>query len=98
MTPKNRTVKTLQISGTKVMDDRNATAPPVPMFAECRMFHAHDPELHGARAIRLAQTIFLVQVIGFKCFVYKYVMIKPNNTDSRVGTPGKKLDTTNAAA
>mmetsp|Transcript_4458 Transcript_4458/g.6168 ORF Transcript_4458/g.6168 Transcript_4458/m.6168 type:complete len:204 (-) Transcript_4458:925-1536(-) len=49
---------------------------------------AADPLVSGAKAIRQAQTTFFNHVIGFRCFVYQKVSIKPTTTDMRAGIPG----------
>ena len=49
---------------------------------------AAEPDVKGDRAIKDAQTTFLSQVMGFKCFVYQKVNIRPMTTESLAGTPG----------
>lgn len=57
----------------------------------CTMSIVAIPLVSGLRAIRLAQTAFLSQVFGLRCFVYQKVKIRPIVTHARAGAPGTKV-------
>ena len=54
--------------------------------------HAANPLVTGLIATKAAQLKFFIQVFGFKCTVYKYVMMDPPNTNKREMTPGTNAE------
>mmetsp|Transcript_29953 Transcript_29953/g.45849 ORF Transcript_29953/g.45849 Transcript_29953/m.45849 type:complete len:99 (-) Transcript_29953:770-1066(-) len=86
----------MQISLPKIPKKRVATSLPIPPNHKLALL-ATPPSaacmakalVSGALATIIAQAVFLSQVMGLICRVYKIVNMEPNMTDNLVMFPGK---------
>mmetsp|Transcript_29952 Transcript_29952/g.45841 ORF Transcript_29952/g.45841 Transcript_29952/m.45841 type:complete len:135 (-) Transcript_29952:674-1078(-) len=95
----------MQISLPKIPKKRVATSLPIPPNHKLALL-ATPPSaacmakalVSGALATIIAQAVFLSQVMGLICRVYKIVNMDPNMTDDHIIVPGKNTTLINKVA